>query len=92
VKVVWGFGGTALGVTPDEWRESMANSDVSTLAVWGTLTLTGITPTAPDSGPFTPTGLAWMILFGGAAFATLGTALAIGARSYQHRSQPTCAL
>ncbi len=149
MKVVWGFGGTALGVTADEWRESMATSDVSALrrllerfgiditvlaslvgvllvlallqrwglriprwllllpawiggvsltlygvplAVWGTLTLTGITPAAPDSGPFTPTGLAWMILFGGAAFATLGTALAIGARSYQRRSQPTCAL
>lgn len=148
VKVVWGFGGTALGVTPDEWRESMDNSEVSALsrllerfgiditvlaslvgvllvlallqrwglhiprwllllpawiggvsltlygvplAVWGTLTLTGITPAAPDSGPFSPTGLAWMILFGGAAFATLGTALAIGARSFQRRSQPTCA-
>lgn len=148
VKILWGFGGTALGVTPNEWRESMDASKVSPLshllehfgiditvlaslagvllvlallhrwalhlprwllllpawigaasltlygvplAAWGALTLTGITPPAPDPGPFTPTGLAWMILFGGAAFAGLGTALAISARSYHHRTHPTCA-
>ncbi|GAA1589629.1 hypothetical protein GCM10009789_49080 [Kribbella sancticallisti] len=149
VKVVWGFGGSALGVTPDEWRVAMDDTDVSTLgrllehfgiditvvaslvgvllvlallqrwglyvprwlvllpawiggvslplygvplAVWGSLTLAGVTPASSDSEPFTPTGLAWMVLFGGAAFAGLGTALAIGARSYQRRSQPLCAL
>ena len=147
-KVIWSFGGTALGVTADEWRTSMDNSEVSALSrlldrfgiditvlaslvgvllvlallhrwglhiprwllllpawiggisltlygvpltAWGLLTLTGATPTATDPGPFTPTGLAWMILFGGTAFATLGTALALAARSYHHRTQPTCA-
>jgi hypothetical protein len=148
VKLLWGFGGSALGVTGGEWRESMDASDVSALsrllerfglditvlaalvgvllvlallqrwglqlprwllllpawiggvsltlygvplAVWGVLTLTGVTPAAADAGPFTPSGLAWMVLFGGAAFGGLGTALAIGAYSYQRRSQPVCA-
>lgn len=148
VKTVWGFGGSALGVTADEWRTSMDNSDLSALSrllerfgiditvvaslvgvvlvlalvqrwgvrvprwflllpawtggisltlygvplmAWGALTLAGITSPSADADPFTPTGLAWMVLFGGAAFAGLGTALAIGARSYQQRSQPVCA-
>jgi len=149
VKVVWGSGGSALGVTPQEWRTAMDGSDLSALsrllerfgiditvaaslvgvvlvlallqrwglrlprwllllpawiggvsltlygvplAIWGSLTLAGVIPPEADSGPFTPTGLAWMVLFGGAAFAGLGTALTIGARSYQRRSQPSCAV
>jgi D-alanyl-D-alanine dipeptidase len=148
VKVVWGFGGSALGVTADEWQLAMDNTDMSALsrllerfgiditvlaslvgvllvlallqrwglylprwllllpawiggisltlygvplAVWGSLTLAGVVSPATDSGAFTPTGLAWMVLFGGAAFTGLGTALAVGARSYQRRSQPLCA-
>lgn len=147
VKLIWGFGGDALGVTAAEWRATIDTSQVSALgrllerfglditvlaslvgvllvlallyrwglrlprwllllpawiggvslllygvplAVWGTLMLTGITPGRGDPGPFTVTGIAWMILFGGAAFGGLGSALAIGAVSYQRRSQPHC--
>jgi hypothetical protein len=61
------------------------------LTVWGALTLVGVTPSPGESGPFSPTGLAWMVLFGGIAFSTLGAALAIGAHSYHRRSQPSCA-
>ena len=32
VKVVWGFGGDALGVTSSEWRASMDESDLSALS------------------------------------------------------------
>lgn len=148
VKVFWGFGGDALGVTSAERRTSMDESDLSALSrllerfglditvlaalvgvllvhtllhpwghylprwllllpawiggvsltlygvpltVWGSLTLVGVTPPSDDPGPFTPTGLAWMILFGGLAFAALGTSLTLTARSYHHRTQPTCA-
>ena len=148
VKVVWGFGGDALGMTAEEWRSSIDSSDLSPLSrllerygiditvmaslvglllvvallqrwglrvprwllllpasiggvsltlygvpltIWGALTLVGVTPASEDPAPFSPTGLAWMVLFGGAAFAGLGTALTIGARSYQQRSRPVCA-
>jgi hypothetical protein len=60
------------------------------LTAWGSLTLVGVTPPSNDPGPFTPTGLAWMILFGGLAFAALGTSLTLAARSYHRRTQPTC--
>jgi hypothetical protein len=147
IKVMWGLGGSALGVTAKEWRVSMDQSgmsglsrllerfgiDITVLAalvgvllvvalvqrwgvllprwllllpawiggvsltlygvpllVWGALTLTGIAPASADSGPFTPTGLTWMVLFGGTAFSGLGAALSIGARSYYRRSQPVC--
>jgi hypothetical protein len=52
--------------------------------------LTGLIPAASDPGPFTATGIAYMVLFGGAAFGGLGTALAVSAVSYQRRSQPHC--
>ncbi|MFG1622525.1 hypothetical protein [Kribbella sp. NPDC049227] len=60
------------------------------LTIWGTLTLTGIAPTDTDPAPFTPNGLATMILFGGTAFTALGTALTIAAHSHHHRTHPTC--
>jgi hypothetical protein len=60
------------------------------LIIWGTLTVTGIAPTEADPAPFTPRGLAAMILFGGAAFTALGAALATAAHSYHRRTRPTC--
>lgn len=147
VKLFWGFGGSALGVTAAEWRTSMGNSEMSALsrllerfgiditvlaslvgvllvlallyrwglhlprwllllpawiggvslllygvplAVWGSLMATGVTPADGDPSPFTATGIAYMVLFGGVAFGGLGTALAVGAVSYQRRSQPHC--
>lgn len=61
------------------------------LVIWGSLTLTGVTPAAGDPEPFTASGLAWMVVFGGLAFGGLGCALAISARSYLRRTQPICA-
>jgi len=62
------------------------------LAIWGTAVLAGLTQPAGDPAPFSATGQAWMITFGGLAFTGLGTALAIGAHSYHRRSRPACAL
>lgn len=149
VKLYWGFGGDALGMTDEEWRQSMAETERSGLTrfleqfgidptvvaglvgvvlvlaltgrwawwvprwlllvpgwvggvslsaygfpllVWGGLTLVGVVPEATDPGRFTATGLAWIIVFGGASFAGLGTALALGAWSLQRRSRPVCAV
>lgn len=149
VKLYWGFGGDALGMTDEEWRQSMAETERSGLTrfleqfgidptvvaglvgvilvlaltgrwawwvprwlllvpawvggvslsaygfpllLWGGLTLAGVVPEATDPGRFTATGLAWIIVFGGASFAGLGTALALGAWSFQRRSRPVCAI
>ena len=147
VKVVWGLGGSALGVTAAEWRTTFDESATSgltrileraglditvlaslvgvvlaitllsrprlprwllltpavtgatslalygvPLAIWGTAVLAGLAPPTGNPAPFTPTGQAWMITFGGLAFAGLGTALAVGARSFHRRSKPACAL
>ncbi|MFI7065768.1 hypothetical protein ACIBL3_32550 [Kribbella sp. NPDC050124] len=61
------------------------------LVIWGSLTLAGVAPADGDPGPFTASGLAWMVVFGGLAFGGLGAALAISARSYLRRTQPICA-
>ncbi|MFG1813667.1 hypothetical protein ACGFIF_07890 [Kribbella sp. NPDC049174] len=62
------------------------------LTIWGTAVLAGLAQPAGDPAPFSPTGQAWMITFGGLAFTDLGTALAIGVHSYHRRSKPSCAL
>ncbi|WP_433169329.1 hypothetical protein [Kribbella sp. CA-247076] len=146
VKVVWGLGGSALGVTAAEWHTTFEESstsglsrvleraglDITVLAslvgvilavvllsrprlprwllltpavtgatsltlygvpltIWGTVVLAGLVQPGGDPAPFTATGLAWMITFGGLAFTGLGAALAIGARSYHRRSRTVCA-
>jgi hypothetical protein len=147
VKVVWGLGGSALGVTATEWRTTFDESATSgltrvleraglditvlaslvgavlaitllsrprvprwllltpavtgatslalygvPLAIWGTAVLVGLTQPSGDPAPFSATGQAWMITFGGLAFTGLGTALAVGAHSYHRRSKPACAV
>jgi hypothetical protein len=62
------------------------------LIVAAGLMLTGIAPAPADPGLFSPGGLAWALLFGGTTFAGLGTALALGAWSFQHRTRPVCAI
>ncbi|MGW1342748.1 hypothetical protein ACWCOV_16990 [Kribbella sp. NPDC002412] len=61
------------------------------LVIWGSLTLAGVATAEGDPGPFTASGLAWMVVFGGLAFGGLGAALAVSARSYLRRTQPICA-
>ncbi len=61
------------------------------LIAGGVLMRTGLLELPADPGLFSPGGLAWVVLFGGTTFAGLGTALALGARSYQHRTRPVCA-
>jgi hypothetical protein len=147
VKVVWGLGGSALGVTAAEWHTSFEQSstsglsrlleraglDITVLAslvgvllavvllsrprlprwlllapavagatslalygvpltIWGAVVLTGLARPDGDPAPFTTTGQAWMITFGGLAFTGLGAALAIGARSYHRRGRRVCAV
>nr|WP_240973633.1 hypothetical protein [Nonomuraea sp. FMUSA5-5] len=52
------------------------------------LGLTGVIPPFAPVAPFTTSGdIAWMILFGGLAFAGLGGALLVGAWSYGRRAR-----
>ncbi|WP_460655174.1 hypothetical protein [Kribbella endophytica] len=60
------------------------------LTVLGSLTLTQVVPGKGDPAPFTASGLAWMVLFGGFAFAGLGMSLSVAARSYYRRVEQTC--
>ncbi|WP_285546573.1 hypothetical protein [Streptomyces lavendulae] len=62
------------------------------LMVMAPLTAVGLLPEIPPSPPFTTgSGIIWMAEFGGLAFAGLGTALVVAARSYAARTRPVCA-
>lgn len=60
------------------------------LIVAASLMLTGVLDVPADTGAFTATGSALAVLFGGTTFAGLGTALGLGALSYQQRTRPRC--
>ncbi|MEU4703092.1 hypothetical protein [Nonomuraea dietziae] len=62
------------------------------LTVYAPLTAVGVLPAIEPSGGFTRAGLTWMIAFGGLAFAGLGLALVVAARSYASRTHPVCAV
>ncbi|MFI0356924.1 hypothetical protein [Actinomadura sp. 9N407] len=61
------------------------------LTLYAPLSAVGVLPAPEPSGGFTGTGLAWMIEFGGLAFAGLGIGLIVAARSYAARTRPICA-
>lgn len=61
------------------------------LVVLAPLIATGVLPAIKPSAPFTTSsGITWMVEFGGLAFAGLGLALLVAARSYTTRTRPTC--
>lgn len=61
------------------------------LIVGGLLAVLGVVGLSEEPDGFSREGLAWVIVFGGLAFAGLGTALAVAARSWQRRTRPRCA-
>lgn len=59
---------------------------------YASLSATGAVPEPKPSGAFTTaSGIAWMVAFGGLAFAGLGFGLIAAARSYSARTLPMCA-
>ncbi|GGV30002.1 hypothetical protein [Streptomyces spectabilis] len=63
------------------------------LTLGAALMAAGVLPSPEPEGVFTTaSGLTWMVAFGGLAFAGLGWALLIGARSYAARTGPRCVL
>ena len=60
------------------------------LIVGGLLSVAGVVGLSEETGGFSSEGLAWVIVFGGLAFAGLGTGLAVMARSWQRRTKPHC--
>ena len=62
------------------------------LIVGGLLAVLGVVGLPEETDGFSRVGLAWVIVFGGLAFAGLGTALAVAARSWQRRTRPHCAV
>ncbi|WP_234320279.1 hypothetical protein [Streptomyces sp. SBT349] len=62
------------------------------LLILAPLSATGVLPKLEPSGAFTTSsGITWMVAFGGLAFAGLGFALIVAARSYSARTRPRCA-
>ncbi|MFG2818677.1 hypothetical protein ACGFX4_04520 [Kitasatospora sp. NPDC048365] len=62
------------------------------LTVTAPLVAVGVLPGIEPSPPFTTSaGITWMVGFGGLAFAGLGLALVVAARSYATRTRPVCA-
>jgi len=62
------------------------------LVLYAPLSALGLLPGVRPSAPFTTrSGLTWMVLFGGLAFAGLGYGLLAAARSYTARTRPLCA-
>ncbi len=61
------------------------------LIVGWLLAVLGVIGLSEEAGGFSREGLAWVVVFGGLAFAGLGTALAVAARSWQRRTRPRCA-
>jgi D-alanyl-D-alanine dipeptidase len=65
----------------------------SILTMYAPLGGTGILPAIKPAAPFTSgADEAWMIEFGGLAFAGLGCALLLAARSYAARTRPACGI
>jgi hypothetical protein len=62
------------------------------LVLYAPLSALGLLPAVRPSAPFTTrSGVTWMVLFGGLAFAGLGYGLLAAARSYTARTRPLCA-
>lgn len=75
------------------WSSSVGLSAYGVFLLgYASLSATGAVPEPKPSGAFTTaSGIAWMVAFGGLAFAGLGFGLIAAARSYSARTLPICA-